>query len=321
MTQHIDYKRAFTTDELHFSGGLRGELSPSSIIKIHPLRNNNFSTDDAPKITLGSLLDGKNIIMLGVNEKIKISGSSDITNIWHPSQKDKILSTASFDLWELVAYQAENSGDSDFANCARSISVSLRLAGLRLRDISDHYHEQLNWAIADKKPSNKWFTNLALLDIYADYHSFVSELSSTRDYIAKLAGVSIGAPEKIDSLARLESWLGKSINHVASSNLIVSSLVKASGTTSAPGWLRQLGQIRNEMLHKMPMGANSAVSGLILQDIEIASKEIQIIRLTDREKKNIDPLKQLVLISQNLEDLSKKLISYARYPATPPNYF
>ena len=62
MTQHIDYKRAFTTDELHFSGGLRGELSPSSIIKIHPLRNNNFSTDDAPKITLGSLLDGKNII-------------------------------------------------------------------------------------------------------------------------------------------------------------------------------------------------------------------------------------------------------------------
>jgi hypothetical protein len=230
-------------------------------------------------------------------------------------------SAASLDLWEFVAYQAENSGDFDYANCARYISVSPRLAGLRLRDISDHYHEQLNWAIADKKPSNKWFTNLALLDIYADYHSFVSELSSTRDYIAKLAGVTIGAPDKIDSLARLESWLEKSINHAASSNLIVSSLVKASGTTSAPGWLRQLGQIRNEMLHKMPMVANSAVSGLILQDIKIASKEIQIIRLTDREKKNMDPLKQLVLISQNLEDLSKKLISYAKYPATPPNYF
>jgi len=163
MIQHIEYKRAFTTDELHFSGGLRGELIPSSIIKIHPLRNNKFSADDASKITLGSLLDGENIIMLGVNEKIKISGSSDVTNIWHPSQKDKILSAASsLDLWEFVAYQAENSGYSDYANCARYISVSLRLAGLRLRDISDHYHEQLNWAIADKKPSNKWFTNLAL---------------------------------------------------------------------------------------------------------------------------------------------------------------
>lgn len=169
--------------------------------------------------------------------------------MWEFGARDPENGLGAADSWATIGHQAALAGDTRYAETALYVSASLKAAGLRLRDVSNGYHDQLNWAFAEKRVLGNWFSNAALQDLYADFHSLVSELSSARDYLAKIAAIHINSPDKIDSVAKLEVWLEKPINQIHKTNPIVHVLLSALGSTTAPGWLRRMGVLRNEMLH------------------------------------------------------------------------
>jgi hypothetical protein len=247
-------------------------------------------------------------------------------DIWEPGKRDPSNSLNAVDSWSAIEHQAKTAGDSEYANCAAYLSVSLKLAGLRLRDVSRKYHDQLRWALRTRKNPGTWFSNAALLDLYADCHSLVSELSSARDYLARLASIHAGAPDRIDSFARLEDWISRANNRSHINQPMVALILSVAGTKENSGWLRRLGEIRNEMLHTLPMAANQRVSGLTLQEIPTSMGAIKVIRLaeplskTQLANQDLDPLVELSQIVVNMEHLCREGWKLAKYPALLPHF-
>jgi len=247
-------------------------------------------------------------------------------DVWEPGKRDPSNNLNAADSWSAIGYQAETAGDTEYGNGAEHLSVSLKLAGLRLRDVSRKYHDQLRWALRAQQKPGTWFSNAALLDLYADCHSLVSELSSARDYLARLAAIHAGAPDRIDSLARLEDWLAKPSNSSCIHQPLIALMLSATGTKDSPGWLRRLGVIRNEMLHTLPMGANKGVSGLTLQEVVTSMGTIKVIRLAEPMSKTPlvnqgpDPLIELSQLSVSMEQHCRAAWKLAKFPASLPHF-
>jgi hypothetical protein len=247
-------------------------------------------------------------------------------DVWEPGKRDPSNNLNAADSWSAVGHNAALAHDSGYAECATYLSVCLKIAGLRLRDVSSKYHDQLRWALRAQQKTGTWFSNAALLDLYADCHSLVSELSSARDYLARLVAIHANAPDNIDSLARLEGWINRIGNHGQASRPLAGLILSASGTKESPGWLRRLGEVRNEMLHKIPMGANRRVSGLTIQEFSTSMGTVQTIRLAEPLSKTplvnqgADPLVELSQLSTSMEQLCRAAWKLAKYPASLPEF-
>ncbi len=247
-------------------------------------------------------------------------------DVWEPGKRDPSNGLNSADSWRAVGHEAASKGDNEYANCATYVSVCLKVAGLRLRDVSNKYHDQLKWALHSQRKVGTWFSNAALLDLYADCHSLVSELSSARDHLAKIAAIHVGAPNRIDSLARLEDWVNKACNRDHITQPLIHLIFSDYGTKENPGWLRRLGEVRNEMLHSIPMGANERISGLTLQEFSTSMGIVKTIRLAEPlstiplVNQGPDPLIELSQFSTNLEHLCRAGWKLAKYPALLPQF-
>ena len=312
------------TESVHFTGGLRGiptnrgwALFPvpgtdelSALVFQSPRAHYEFAFRECQQQYIGTCLEYKE------------SGNSPPMDVWESGAHDKANNLSAADSWNAVAYQASEAGDDEYADCATYISVCLRVAGLRLRDVSNKYHDQLKWALAGGRNIGTWFSNVALLDLYADFHSLASELSSARDHLARIAAIHAGAPDSVDSLARLEGWIKKSGNRHCSSEPIVASLQSASGEKGRPNWLRRLGSIRNEMLHRVPMGADKSVSALTLEVGNTSCGEVVTIRLGEPQvpldNQSPDPLFEFSQLASSLEQLCRTACKSAKYPAVLP---
>ncbi|MET7016367.1 hypothetical protein [Uliginosibacterium flavum] len=324
----IKYSKSYSTQEIHFTGGLRGSLTnrgwalfPASedpdsdaLVFETPEAHYIFATRECGLRHIGTCIHYRN------------GDNSPPMSVWEPGKRDPSNGLNAADSWRAIAHQATVAGDNLYSECATYISVCLKVSGLRLRDVSNKYRDQLNWALAERRESGAWFSNIALLDLYADFHSLVSELSSARDHLAKLAAIHAGAPDRIDSLARLEDWLEKPANLVCVNQPLITLLLSASGTAEKPNWLRRLGALRNEMLHRIPMGANKSVSGLILQDVSTSQGTIKTIRLAEPPSNNAvakqdpDSLIEFSQLCTNLEHLCRTAQRIAKYPAEIPRF-
>ena len=321
--QNISYGTSYSTEEVHFTGGLRGlptdqgwalfptsEKEDSTVLVFKSVEaHSNFVRDECGAIFVGTCM------------KYRTGSNAPPMDVWESGARDPDNGLNASDSWGAVAYQARDAGDTEYADCASYVSVCLRVAGLRLRDVSNHYHDQLKWALAEKRKSAIWFSNAALIELYADFHSLVAELSSARDYLAKIAAIHAGAPKAVESLARLMAWAEKPANQTSLGEPLITSLFADLGSVENPGWLRRLGAIRNEMLHRVPMGANKVVSGLVLEEVPTSYGPIKTIRLAEplRERalvnQTLDPLVELSQISKQMEQLSRAAWRSAKYPA------
>lgn len=320
--------KSYTTEEVYFSGGLRGFPTNRgwALFPVSEDPNSDAIIFESPKAHLRFATYDCGLQFIGTCIRYKIDPNSPPMDVWEPGKRDPSNNLNAADSWGAVGHQAEAAGDIGYANCARYISVSLKLAGLRLRDVSRKYHDQLIWALRARKRPGSWFSNAALLDLYADCHSLVSELSSARDHLAKLAALHAGAPDRIDSFARLEDWISRSSNSDHLNQPLAAIMFTAAGTKDSPNWLRRLGEIRNEMLHSLPMGANDRVSGLTLQEISTSMGDIKFIRLaeplsrTPLANQGPDPLIELSQLSTNMEHLCRAGWKLAKHPASLPDF-
>lgn len=320
--------KSYATEEVHFSGGLRG--APTNLgwalFPVSDDKDSDAIVFKAPKDHLDFATRQCGVRYLGACIRYVSGSNSPPMDVWEFGARDPQNGLGAADSWATIGHQAAKAGDTRYAEAASYVCANLRAAGLRLRDVSNGYHDQLNWALAEKRAPGTWFSNAALQDLYADFHSLASELSSARDHVAMIAAMHVGAPDRIESLSRLEEWIEKPANRSHATNPMVHALLDALGTKAAPGWLRRMGDLRNEMLHRIPMSANKSVAGLVLEQVQTALGTVSKIRLaeplnkTPLAKQPQDPLIDLSMFSSSLEVLCRAIWKHAKYPAEPLHF-
>lgn len=324
-TEVTDLKvsRSYATEEVHFSGGLRGQLTNRGWA-LFPVSGNPeadalvFRTIDAHR----SFITECGLELVGVCVHYHREGNYPPMDVWEPGSRDPKNGLNAADSWIAISRHALEESDKEYADRATSIGICAKVAGLRLRDLSTEYHRQLTWALSAGKSIGTWFSNIAMFELYADCHSLVAELCAARDHLARIAAIHAEAPSKIDSLARLSEWVGKQRNQSCANQPLIAQLLTANGTEDQPGWLSRLSALRNEMLHRLPMGADKRVSGLALEQMSTSQGMITTIRLAEptHEKplkaQGADPLVELSQLSKRFESLLRSAWPHARYPAT-----
>jgi hypothetical protein len=80
------------------------------------------------------------------------------------------------------------------------------------------------------------------------------------------------------------------------------------------------------MLHRVPMGANKAASGLVLIELRTSNGSIKTIRLAEPlrgrplNEQIPDPFFELATISLQMERMFAAAWRIAKYPANPPHF-
>jgi hypothetical protein len=161
-----------------------------------------------------------------------------------------------------------DASDAEYASLARNLSMSLRAAGIRLRDTSDEYHRQLVAGLVRRQEPGRRFQNVAISDLHLACHSLLSEMGSARDYLAAIVANQIGAPSNIDALSRLTNWIDNPAGRSHANNPTVSAMLDAWDKSKADPWLYDLTEYRNVFLHREPLGANNQARWLSLIECE-----------------------------------------------------
>lgn len=326
--KNLEFGKSYATEEIHFSGGIRGFLTNQgwALFPVVGSGELNALVFQSPELHCAFAINECGLHFIGKCVHYNVDNNSPPMDVWELGSRDSNNLNAA-DSWAAIANQATMANDNEYALSAASVSVCLRVAGLRLRDISNEYHAQLKWALSGNRESGSWFSNAALFELYADFHSLLTELASTRDHLAKIAAMHTGSLDQIDSLAGLKKWLKEPKNIPFANQSLIALLLSASGGTKAnPNWLRRIGDMRNEIVHRIPMGANKSVSALVLQEINTSQGIIKTIRLADPHNKiqslahDLDPFVELSQLSASLEMLCRAAWKYAKYPPDLPNF-
>ncbi|MCC4618351.1 hypothetical protein LL972_20545 [Xanthomonas campestris pv. asclepiadis] len=319
--------KAYTTQEVHFTGGLRAfdtqegwSVFPlpvlnkcASIIFKSPAANLKFVTQCGAR-------------MVGMCAKYRNSPDAERIQmeVFEFCARDIKSRLSAAETWEAVSFQAGQAGDEEYSNLAEFICRHLKAAGTSLKNISDSYHDQLQWAIEDGAKVGKWFSNAQLNNIYPNFHSLAAELCSARDHLARVAAIHVGAKSNVNDMMRLESWLNSSTNAGARENPLVALLLAEMGTKDNPGWLRLLGLVRNKMLHSMPMAGDPDYSSITLDEVSTVHGPVRTIRIgrppssSSSENFKGDPLIEFSELCLKLENLFRAAWRLAKYPAELP---
>lgn len=254
---NVRYGSVHVEEYLHATGGLRaGRHSDGWMIGPMPAGAGKVKKiGPVPDERVGSVLGALGGQLFGADEVADPDSLLPSRN-WTPLLGAPQLAYQPADVWGWVAEAAGAAGDAEYAALARNVSVSLRAAGIRLRDASDEYHRQLLSAIAHGQKPSLRFANTTLADLHLAFHSLLSEMGSARDYLATVAACRVGAPKKIDAASRLADWVKRPAGHAAATDPLVTRILTAWDAAAPDPWLHDLGEYRNLFLHRQPLGAD-----------------------------------------------------------------
>lgn len=311
-------------DEMHFTGGLRGRRG---MIGWHV---GPVIIDDNLKMLEG--IPDENLRILGKELGVDLFGAEEIINvdsdlpsrIWTPLLGPPRMQHQAADTWGMIASTACRAGDSKYAKLALSLAISIRAAGLQLRNVSDQYHKQLVAALKRGDKPGTRFANVALTELHLACHSLLSELGSARDYIASVAARRVGAPDKIDALSRLKDWAGKSVNAATVTDPFVARLFADSDEAAADPWLADIGNYRNLFLHRQPLGANDRANRLSLNERKCEFGAVRTIYMEVEVRPSgsacCDALTRFVDLHARLCRLADSAAPWAAYPPLVPHF-
>lgn len=310
-----------TTDELHFTGGLRGVRQNGGWM-VGPIVINDQprAIGPVPDTHIQALCRDLGVEVFGADE-ISLADSELLTRVWHPFLQTSGLRPA--DKWAGISHAARHRGDDSYSKLARNLAISLRAADIRLRDASDEYQRQLRSALTRGAKPGSRFWNIALTDLHLAFHSLLAELASARDYFSAIAGRHIDAPEKkSDSLARLIDWTDAASRRHLRSDPLVSPLVAGWDETSEDRWLYDLGEYRNLFLHREPMGAGLGADGVLISERHCRYGIIRTMRMEipirPDASKRVEALERFLYLYRRLLDLLGEMADSALYPVEPP---
>jgi hypothetical protein len=174
-------------EELHFSGGLRARKAGEGWALVPLLREGSIrAIGEIPDEQIGDLGRAMGLTLLGADS---ISGFDTPlpTRIWTPLVGPPRLMHAASDTWGMNSSQARIAGDGVFGKLASNVAVSLRAAGLQLRNASDEYHKQLLAALISDKSINRRFQNAPMDDLHLAFHSVLTEMAVPSQSVLELA--------------------------------------------------------------------------------------------------------------------------------------
>jgi hypothetical protein len=321
----LTYGTTQSADELHITGGHRAvsqsrghwvwttTITPGGIAPLKPLPIQGV---DALAKTLGAELFGGDSLS-GFETKL-------ISRVWTPldGPNNGVLQPA--DLWAAIGGNAERAGDEGYGRLARNVAFSLHAAGIRLRDASDHYQDQLAAAIEEERKPGTRFSNIQMTDLQLAFHSVLSELASARDYLAAIFARHEGAPPKVDAMNRLQDWLSASSRADLRAKPIFSEMLKANDPASEDPWLCQLTEYRNQVLHRNPMGAASGARWLRYDVRDAHEIQFPFIEFPlgddDSSAPGKDALLRFVELYRKMTALLKTATDHAAFPPKTPHF-
>jgi hypothetical protein len=311
--------------ELHITGGLRGIEREARRWSLGPL----LSSTDKPSWLRPLPIQELARLTCSIGEWVfggdAVSGIGTplVSRSWTPLSGPS-NGTQTADLWDGISFNASEQGDEVYSRLARNISHSLRAVGIRLRDASDGFNNQLVAAVADGRKVGNRFTNIAATDIHLAFHSVLSELASARDYLAAALAYRLGAPPKIDAMNRFADWLAKSANAAHKNDNVVARMLAAYDSSSQDPWLYELTEYRNEFLHRSPFGTarNEHLMKLLIKKIgEVQCPVLHMpLSADDRWAPGEDALRRFVTLSRRMDDLLAMAAAAAPYESTPPHF-
>lgn len=297
------------SETMYFTGGLFAQPLQSGGFALGPVDANDADGLVVYLMTWQEVLEAtqtSGCAFVGVNQNYN-DGTPVRMEVWRPVVPLSNQHLHAGDTWGALSHQAHVSGDLEFSDVARYLSVSAHAAGVRLRDIARAHNEQLGWALLGHMKPGSRFSNMAMTDLYLAFHALASELCSARDHLAHIAAMCCGAKESVDSMAYLERWLSKPVNAACADHPLVALLISQMGTKETPGWLRVLGDVRNTMLHRQPMAADPATDALRVSEVPTRKGPLRTLRLVpmdDDIPEGLDPFAQLVGFYNQFETLA-----------------
>jgi hypothetical protein len=309
-------------EELHFTGGVRA-LQGNDGWQVGPLLREGtiHAVGSILDQQIGGLGHAMGLTLFGAN---RISGFDKPlpTRIWTPLLGPPPLKHSASDSWGMISLQARMAGDGDYGGLASNVSVSLRAAGLQLRNASDEYHKQLLAALTSGRSIGTRFRNAPMDDLHLAFHSVLTEMASARDYLAQVAARRVGAPDDVDALNRLKAWLKKSVNASALNDALVTRLTEASDTSAPDPWLADITSYRNLFLHREHMGAMA--KWLVMEERESPVGPVRTIMMEidtrPGAETTCDALHRFVDLYARLCRLADFATTLAPYAVTPPAF-
>jgi hypothetical protein len=314
--------QATVTDELHFTGGLRA-LRFGGGWQIGPLLREGAlgAATGIPEAEIGGLGNAMGVRLFGADE-ITAHDPNLPARIWTPLLGPPLLAHSASDTWGMIKSSARIAGDGAYAGLASNLTVSLRAAGLQLRNASDEYHKQLMAALDSGRGVGVRFKNLPMIDLHLAFHSVLAEMASARDYLAQVAARRVDAPSRIDALNRLKDWADKPANSAARDDVLMLRLFEAANDTTSDPWLSDITEYRNLFLHREHIGATA--EWLVVEERESPAGTVRTIRMEINTRpgaaSKCDALDRFVDLYGRLCRLADFAATLAPHAATPPAF-
>lgn len=310
----------FVREELHFAGGVRAHRGNDGWQVGPLLREGGIrAVGRIPDQEIGGLGLAMGLTLFGANS---VSGFDTPlpTRIWTPLLGAPPLKHSASDSWGMISSQARLAGDNNYGALASNVAVSLRAAGLQLRNASDEYHKQLLAALTSGRNVGTRFGNAPMDDLHLAFHSVVMEMASARDYLAQVAARRVKAPDDVDALNRLKAWLKKSANSSALNDALVARLLEVSDDKADDPWLADITDYRNLFLHREHMGAMA--KWLVVEEQQSPIGPVRTIMMAINTRPGAeakcDALVRFVDLYARLCRLADFAVPLAPYAATPP---
>lgn len=273
MASGISVSKVAQEITLHFAGGLRGRAFADQSVQIGPLRNPQSGDMIALHIRDFSnnplaFLNQLGLTWIGTEESPRLP--SPRTRIWYPFNYGRLNLSGfqcSSDYWGGIKTSLGEAGDHKGEALARKIAFQARASALRLRDISDEYHKQLQFSFHDSKRNARRFTNIETESLYLSLHSFLYEICALRDYLASFAHKYVF---KQESEIQYFSSLVKKLRENAIEHELADVMLAAANDKLDPGWLFRLSSLRNQIAHGAPIhhGTNAGWVNIIKREVK-----------------------------------------------------
>lgn len=319
---NLVYGTVQSTELRYFTGGLVGRRVGAAWAIGPILRDGHVRQ-------LGPIPDER-MCEVAAQVGIKVLGTSEITlddphlpsHIWKPSIEPASARFTPADRWGLISNNARIAGDDTYAELARYVEVSLRAAGIRLRDAADQYHRQLVAGLHRGQGVDLRFKNVSQQDLHVAFHSLLAELGAARDYLASIVARELdGINTSIDSLAKLVAWTKKQANAGARQHALVAPLLEGVAEEATDRWMYELTDYRNTFLHREPLGARNNDNWLLITTVSTSFGTVHRLRFNLPRRRetddSTDALDKFAHIYGRMQGVADFLADNARFPDTP----
>lgn len=234
---------------VHLAGGLRAvDLNQDKVwIEVAPnYRLANFPTPPYPQ--LYEALQRAGFRPIGVDFLTNHALSEGAPPDWEVFRGGRGMYAMEAErAWGNVRHAASKSGNSTLETLASKTRTYLRLVPMRLRQLSDAYNLSLARAVSKPSPVElgNLFNNEWTVHIDAAIHAFLADAGALRDVLSEIIWRAIlgNDDNKVSSLSGL----------LRSTKAESHPLLVAVRSSAKDGWLYQLSDLRNHIVHVAPV--------------------------------------------------------------------